>query len=75
MDGFLLSASYGIDKVTLKGQYQTADHDGGDDKSGFSVGADYKLAKSTKLYTFFTSYDMDSDADEDYLAVGIEYKF
>jgi len=75
VDGFLVSAKYGLDKVDLKAQFQTADHDGGDDKSGFTLGADYKLAKSTKLYTFYTTFDMDSGSDEDYLAVGIEYKF
>ena len=75
MDGYVVSASYGIDKVTLKAQYQAADYKDGDDKSGFSLGADYKLAKSTKLYSFFTSFDMDSEADEDYFAVGLEYKF
>ncbi len=75
MDGFLFSAKYKIEKVTLKGQYQTADFDGGDSKSGVTVGADYSLAKSTKLYAFFTSFDMDTGADEDYLAVGIQYKF
>lgn len=75
VDGFMVSAKYKMDKVTFKGQYQTADHKGGDDKSGFTVGADYSLAKSTKLYTFYTSFDMDSEKDEDYLAAGIEYKF
>ncbi len=75
MDGFLVSAKYKVDKVTFKGQYQTANHDGGDDKSGITVGADYSLAKSTKIYTFYTSFDMDSGEDEDYLAAGIEYKF
>jgi len=75
MDGFLVSAKYKMDKVTVKGQYQTADYDGGDSKSGVTVGADYSLAKSTKLYAFYTSFDMDSGADEDYLAAGIQYKF
>ena len=75
LDGILLSAKYSFDKITVKGQYQTAETDGGDDKSGFTVGADYKLAKSTKVFTYFTSFDMDSEVDEDYLAVGIEYKF
>lgn len=75
MDGFLVSAKYKVDKVTFKGQYQTANHDGGDDKSGITVGADYSLAKSTKVYTFYTSFDMDSGEDQDYLAAGIEYKF
>ena len=75
MDGFLLSAKYKVNEVTLKGQYQTADYDGGDSKSGVTVGADYSLAKSTKLYAFYTTFDMDTAADEDYLAVGIQYKF
>lgn len=75
MDGYFMSAKYGFDKVTLKGQVQVADHKGGDSKSGVTIGADYQLAKSTKLYTFYTSFDMDSKADQDYLAVGIEYKF
>jgi predicted porin len=75
LDGLLISAKYGFDKITVKGQFQTASVDGGDDKSGFTLGADYKLAKSTRLFTFFTSFDMDSGADEDYLAAGIEYKF
>ena len=75
MDGFLISAKYKVNEVTLKGQYQTADYDGGDSKSGVTVGADYSLAKSTKLYAFYTSFDMDTGADEDYLAAGIQYKF
>ena len=75
MDGFLVSAKYKIDKVTLKGQYQTADYDGGDSKSGVTVGADYSLAKSTKLYAFYTSFDMDTGADEDYLAAGIPVSY
>lgn len=75
MDGFLVSAKYKMDKVTFKGQYQTADYDGGDSKSGATVGADYSLAKSTKLYAFYTTFDMDTGADEDYLAAGIQYKF
>jgi len=75
MDGYLVSAKYKMDKVTFKGQYQVADFKGSDDKSGITVGADYALAKSTKLYTFYTSFDMDSGADQDYLAAGIEYNF
>jgi predicted porin len=75
MDGFMVSAKYKIEKVTLKGQYQTADYDGSDTLSGVTVGADYSLAKSTKLYAFYTSFDMDTGADEDYLAAGIQYKF
>ena len=75
MDGFMVSAKYGVENWTLKAQIQTANHNGGVDKSGYTLGADYKLAKNTKLFGFLTSYDMDTDADQDYLAVGIEYKF
>ena len=75
MDGFMVSAKYKINKITFKGQYQAADFKDGDDKSGITVGADYSLAKSTKLYTFYTTFDMDSGEDQDYLAAGIEYKF
>ncbi len=75
MDGYMVSAKYKMDKVTFKGQYQAADFKDGDDKSGITIGADYSLAQSTKLYTFYSSFDMDSEADEDYLGVGIEYNF
>jgi predicted porin len=75
MDGIMISAKYSIDKVTLKGQFQTAEYDVGDDQSGFTAGADYKLSGKAKLFTYYTTFDMDSGADQDYLAAGIEYKF
>lgn len=75
MDGFMVSGKYSVNEWTLKGQYQVANYDDNDDKSGLTLGVDYKLAKSTKLFAFFTSFDMDKEADEDYAAVGIEYKF
>lgn len=75
MDGVMVSAKYSFGKTTLKGQYQTADHKDGDDQSGITAGVDYKLAKGTKLYAYYTSFDMDTGADEDYLAAGIQYNF
>ncbi|WP_286234801.1 porin [Thalassotalea sediminis] len=75
MDGLMLSGKYSIDNWALKAQFQTAEFDGGDDKSGITLGADYKLAKNTKVFGFFTSFDMDSGADEDYAGLGLEYKF
>ncbi|MFT4725483.1 MAG: putative porin [Colwellia sp.] len=75
VEGFLFSAKYGFDKITVKGQVQTANYDGGDHRSGMTVGVDYALAKSTKLFAFYTSFDLDNEADQDYLATGIEYKF
>ncbi|AOW77879.1 porin [Colwellia sp. PAMC 20917] len=75
VEGLLFSAKYGFDKITVKGQVQTANYDGGDRRSGMTVGVDYALAKSTKLFAFYTSFDLDNEADQDYLATGIEYKF
>jgi len=75
MDGAMVSAAYKMGKTTLKGQYQMADFNGGDTKYGTSVGADYKLGKNTKLYGFYTNLNMDSQATQDYVAVGVEYKF
>jgi predicted porin len=75
MDGFMVSAKYKLGAATLKGQYQAADHKNGDDGSGITAGVDYKLTKSTKLYAFYTSFDMDTGNDEDYLAAGIQYNF
>lgn len=75
MDGIMLSAKYKMDKLSLNSQFQSADFEGGDKRYGYSVGADYKLDKATQLYTFYTTFDMDSKEDRDYLAVGIVYKF
>lgn len=75
MDGFLVSAAYKLNDFTLKGQFQTADYDDKGDLSGYSAGVDYMLAKNAKLYAFYTSFDMDTANDRDYVAAGIEYKF
>lgn len=76
MDGILISAKYSIGAATLKGQYQTADHKDADKNTGITAGIDYTLAKSTKLYAFYTTFDIKTDnRDEDYLAAGIQYKF
>jgi predicted porin len=75
MNGVMASAKYSIDKLTFKGQLQTADYEDSDSRSGITAGIDYKLAKSTKLYAFYTSFDLDSSADQDYLAAGIQYNF
>ncbi|WP_105200269.1 porin [Pseudoalteromonas sp. T1lg10] len=74
-DGFLVSASYAIDKTVLKAQYQTMDFDGLD-RNGITAGVDYKFNKNTKLFGFYTKFEDDAaENDEDYLGLGIEYKF
>ncbi len=75
MDGFMVSAKYTVNKLTFKGQFQRADFDDADTQSGFTLGTDYKLGKSTKLFAFYTSFDLESQEDQEYLAAGIEYKF
>lgn len=75
LDGFMVSAKYTVNKLTYKAQVQTASEDGGDDRYAFTLGADYKLSKQAKLFGYATSFDMDSEEDKDYLAVGVEYKF
>ncbi|MCL1105720.1 porin [Shewanella algicola] len=71
-DGFLLSTAYGIDDVTLKAQYLDMENKG----DSWSVGADYKLGKPTKLFAFYTENTFDSnDQDDAYVGIGIEHKF
>ena len=72
INGYLVSAAYDVNAVTLKAQYQDMDDTG----SGWSVGADYKLAKPTKLFAFYTSRSMDVNTDRDnYIGIGLEHKF
>jgi len=75
MDGYMASVKYTINKVTIKGQYQMADFKDSADKSGISIGADYKLGKNTKLYSFYTNFDIKDGKDKEYLGIGLEYKF
>lgn len=69
-DGWLANIAYPLDKYELKLQYQTLEkHD------GYSLGADYKLGKDTKLFAWYSSFDFDQKLDSDYLAIGLEHKF
>ncbi|MBO2587470.1 MULTISPECIES: porin [Shewanella] len=71
-NGYLLSAAYKIDAVTLKGQWQDMEDKG----DSWSIGADYKLGKPTKLFAFYTNRSMeDMDDDDKYIGVGLEHKF
>jgi len=77
-DGFLVSAAYGIGKTTLKLQYQDSDDINGKAHQPAEVvtlGVDYKLAKSVKLFGFYADTSFEDNSDESHLAVGIEYKF
>ncbi|MEM5547919.1 porin [Pseudoalteromonas fuliginea] len=74
-DGYLLSAAYIMGNNTFKVQYQTMDFDDSDDKSAISVGVDHKLNKNIKVFGFYSGFDMDNNVDQDYLGLGMEYKF
>ncbi|MBT1443342.1 porin [Shewanella sp. JM162201] len=70
--GYLVSAAYNIADVTLKGQFQDMEDKG----DSWSIGADYKLGKPTKLLAFYTSRDLEAQTSTDeYIGVGIEHKF
>lgn len=73
IDGFLFSAAYSFDAVTLKTQFQDMEDKG----DSWSIGADYKLGKPTKLFAYYTNRSSDDDMVEDskFLGLGIEHKF
>ncbi|WP_411369197.1 porin [Pseudidiomarina salilacus] len=74
-DGLLTSASHKIGNFELKAQYQMIDFDTGEDNA-WSFGVDYRLAKSTKVYAWYTGRDLDTLANEQrYLGVGIHHRF
>ncbi|MGL5048717.1 MAG: porin [Shewanella sp.] len=71
-NGYLLSAAYDIDAVTLKAQFQDMEDKG----DSWSVGADYALAKPTKVFAFYSNFSFEGEADDDkYIGVGLEHKF
>ena len=69
-DGVMVSAAYTMGKVVLKAQVQTIEDD-----SSATIGADYKLGKSTKAFIWYTDRDLDQSEDQSWLAVGLEHKF
>lgn len=77
--GYAVNASYKFDKLLAKVQYQ--EFAGSD---AISVGADYKLGKSTKVFAWYTDREGIVGADGEtvraategnYIAIGMEQKF
>ena len=70
--GYLFNAAYTINAVVLKAQYQDMEEKG----DSWSIGGDYKLAKPTKLFAFYSSrtYE-DKDNEDNFLGLGLEHKF
>lgn len=79
--GFFVSAAYQLDeKTTLKAQYGSIEDDAdGDEEETLSLGADYKLAKGTKVYVFYTDNTDSSvgkeDKEDSTFGLGMEHKF
>lgn len=79
--GYFVSAAYKLDSaITLKAQFGLNEDDAdGSEEETLSLGADYKLAKSTKLYVFYTDNtdtDVDSkDPESSTFGLGMEHKF
>lgn len=74
-DGWMVSGQYKLGSWALNAQIGQSDisTSGGET---YSVGADYKLAKNTKLFGFYTNETADSAAKEaDYFGIGMEHKF
>jgi predicted porin len=72
--GYFASAAYKIDNITYKAQYGNNENDtDGSDKTTLSVGADFKLAKNTKSFVFFT--DNEDSASTKTFGLGLEHKF
>jgi predicted porin len=79
--GYFVSAAYKLDNnITLKAQYGAIEDDvDSDEEQTLSLGADYKLAKNTKVFAFYTNNTdsaIDSNDDEfSALGIGMEHKF
>ena len=72
--GYFASAAYKIDNITYKAQYGNNENDtDGSDKTTLSLGADFKLAKNTKSFVFFT--DNEDSASTKTFGLGLEHKF
>lgn len=77
-DGWMVSASYPLGAVVLKAQYQDTDMTFGKRKDSGSVatlGADYKFNSKAKVYGFYSDFSLDNSEDNNYLGLGMEYKF
>ena len=72
--GYFTSAAYKSGNVTYKAQYGNNENDtANSDKTTLSLGADFKLAKNTKSFVFFT--DNEDSSSTKTFGLGLEHKF
>lgn len=69
-DGYVLSVAHQWQQIEFKAQYQTLSDD-----NAISVGADYRIGEQTKLYAWYSSFDLTTRVDSDYIAIGLEHRF
>jgi predicted porin len=74
---YILSGAFKIDRVKLKAQYGMTEGDVSDEEATqVSLGADYKLAKASKVYVYGTQLEFDlADEEETIIGLGMEHKF
>ena len=72
--GYFASAAYKCDTITYKAQYGNNENDtDGSEKTTLTLGADFKLAKNTKSFVFFT--DNEGSSSTETFGLGLEHKF
>ena len=77
----LVSGGFNIGHGKIKAQYGITEGDETDnERTTTSVGYDHKIAKATKLYTYYTINEQtdgatDASEEQTYLAFGMEHKF
>lgn len=73
-DGYLVSTSYTLGNTTLKAQWGESDIRS-KGAENYSLGADYKLAESTKVFAFYSDLEDDLNQESSWGGLGIEHKF
>lgn len=74
-DGYMLSAAYTLlGNTTLKAQWGESDIRA-EDAESYSLGVDYKLAESTKVFAYYTDLEDDLNNDSSWGGIGLEHKF
>lgn len=74
---YLVSGAVKLDRWKLKAQYGLTEADTTDEElTLLAVGADYKLAKNSKAFAYFSQVEADLASDEDTtFGIGFEHKF
>lgn len=76
-DTFILSAGWNIDKYKVKAQYGLSKGKVTDEEGTLAaLGLDYALGGKTRVYTYFSTLDLDkADRRDDTFAVGFDHSF